>query len=116
MRLPAAGGGAVKTARGVDNQISLGVRSVGIRPAIYMELPIAAEPMSGTIFKWIPPATRLCLQFHGRPDGSYPEGNLIIDSSGRLYGTAASGGQAHGCFTTGGTGCGVSSAKLLRCC
>ena len=43
------------------------------------------------------------------PDGIYPTGTLVIDSSGNLYGTALMGGSNTGLCNTGGpTGsCGV---------
>ena len=40
----------------------------------------------------------------GGPNGAYPEGNLIADSAGNLYGTTSAGGNA-GC--NGELGCGI---------
>ena len=59
----------------------------------------------GTVFELSPPApgsgkwTETVLhRFTTIPDGSYPVGNLVMDSAGNLYGTTASGGdsQNHG--------------------
>jgi len=42
--------------------------------------------------------------FTGGADGAYPASNVVLDSNGNLYGTAAGGGIASDC---GGNGCGV---------
>jgi uncharacterized repeat protein (TIGR03803 family) len=60
----------------------------------------------GTIFSLAPDGTKTELyKFKGPPsDGYIPAGNLIMDSSGNLYGTTQGGGRA-GCFAD--YGCGV---------
>jgi hypothetical protein len=67
----------------------------------------------GTIFKLMPPKnpfgkwTKTVLyQFTGGADGALPDGRLLINASGALYGTAASGGSAM-CTGLFGPGCGV---------
>jgi uncharacterized repeat protein (TIGR03803 family) len=50
----------------------------------------------GTLFKIAPDGTFTVLHtFEGASDGSYPQGTLLADNKGNLYGTAAGGG-AHG--------------------
>ncbi len=52
----------------------------------------------GTIFKLTPFAGSwtysVAYNFGNTPDGSYPSGNLWLDSSGNLYGVTAAGGPA----------------------
>lgn len=43
-------------------------------------------------------------EFTGGSDGAMPNGSLVLDSSGNLYGTASAGGNAEG---TCESGCGV---------
>jgi uncharacterized repeat protein (TIGR03803 family) len=44
--------------------------------------------------------------FHGAPDGASPEGDLLLDAAGNLYGTTLEGGQ--GCSNPyGASGCGT---------
>lgn len=43
--------------------------------------------------------------FHGHPDGRHPQGNLVLDSAGNLYGTTVNGG-AKSC-PNGFAGCGT---------
>ena len=61
---------------------------------------------AGTVYKLSPPATAcksvLCLwtetplyQFNGGVAGAHPQGTLIFDSAGNLYGTTASGGTSN---------------------
>lgn len=62
------------------------------------------EHDSGTVFKITPPATEngawneaIIYRFRGAPhDGSYP-GQLIMDSSGTIYGAAVGGGPSRKC-------------------
>lgn len=42
--------------------------------------------------------------FTGSSDGGNPVGNVVLDATGNVYGTAAVAGQSGGC---GGLGCGV---------
>jgi uncharacterized repeat protein (TIGR03803 family) len=63
----------------------------------------------GNVFKLTPtpepPWTYTDLHdFTGGSDGSYPEGDLSMDSNGNLYGTASKGGNLNDCE---GAGCGV---------
>jgi uncharacterized repeat protein (TIGR03803 family) len=49
----------------------------------------------GSVFKIIPQGLLSVLQIFAGPDGAYPEGVLIRDTAGNLYGTTVDGG-AHG--------------------
>jgi len=67
----------------------------------------------GTIFELSPPVTqggawteKVLYSFNGGADGALPNGGLILDATGALYGTAQYGGNS-GCTNTSGTGCGV---------
>ncbi len=56
----------------------------------------------GTVYKLTPSGTFSVLySFSGSPDGAIPEGRLIADSAGNLYGTTLQGG------TDCGAGCGT---------
>jgi uncharacterized repeat protein (TIGR03803 family) len=58
----------------------------------------------GTVFKLAPGgALTVLYEFQGGTDGSFPEGGLISDSQGNLYGTTESGGNSTNC----GFGCGT---------
>ena len=60
----------------------------------------------GTVFKLDPAGTLTLLHiFTGKPDGADPEGGLIEDSAGNLYGTTRDGGGGTG--TNCEIGCGV---------
>src|SRR5206468_4933733 len=55
----------------------------------------------GIVFKLIPPApggtrwTEVVLHdFQGMPDGASPQGGVIMDTAGNLYGTTISGGTS----------------------
>jgi uncharacterized repeat protein (TIGR03803 family) len=61
----------------------------------------------GTVFKLTPPAPgqtgwkeSVLYSFKGSTDGAYPQGGVIADGTGNLYGTASGGGQG----VTGGDG------------
>jgi hypothetical protein len=67
----------------------------------------------GTIFELSPPATegsawteKVLFSFSGGSDGALPNGGLILDAAGAVYGTAQYGGNS-GCSNSDGTGCGV---------
>jgi uncharacterized repeat protein (TIGR03803 family) len=72
---------------------------------------------SGTVYRLSPNAdgtwTETVLHnfndaLDGRTDGGEPQGGLIFDQAGNLYGTTAGGGTGTGCPTSnGGTGCGI---------
>jgi uncharacterized repeat protein (TIGR03803 family) len=50
----------------------------------------------GTVFKVGPDGTEKVLYtFQGGNDGAWPEGSLIMDKAGRVYGTTSSGGAAN---------------------
>jgi uncharacterized repeat protein (TIGR03803 family) len=61
----------------------------------------------GTVYELSPSSTgwteTVIYTFTGGADGSYPNGNLIFDASGNLYGTAPAGGNTTNCSA----GCGV---------
>ena len=60
----------------------------------------------GTVFKLTPSGTESVLHsFTGGSDGKFPQGALLIDSSGNLYGTASEGGVVN--CDNGIHGCGV---------
>ncbi|HEY2444321.1 MAG TPA: choice-of-anchor tandem repeat GloVer-containing protein [Rhizomicrobium sp.] len=61
---------------------------------------------AGTVFKLAPDGTKTVLySFKGSPnDGSGPDGTLIFDTAGNLYGTTLGGGRS-GCYS--GDGCGT---------
>ena len=53
--------------------------------------------------------------FTGSPDGAYPAGGLIRDSSGNLYGTTAGGGDSPACTGGCGTVFMVDAAGMIPC-
>ncbi len=60
-------------------------------------------PGCGTVFELTPPAQpggvwteTVLYRFTGGDDGSNPEGSLVLDQAGNLYGTAGSGGVGYG--------------------
>jgi uncharacterized repeat protein (TIGR03803 family) len=58
----------------------------------------------GTVFKVAPDGTEtVLLSFEGQSDGGLPNGNLVEDRKGNLYGIAAQGGS----FSCSISGCGV---------
>ena len=62
---------------------------------------------SGTVFKLDANGTETVLYtFMGGVDGKLPNGPLVLDASGNLYGTTNDGGKANACFF-GYFGCGV---------
>jgi uncharacterized repeat protein (TIGR03803 family) len=66
----------------------------------------------GTVFKVTAPTgkgsyrEKVLWNFDG-PNGSFPEGGVILDSAGNLYGTTAGGGNAKNCSGGNPIGCGV---------
>lgn len=61
----------------------------------------------GTIFKLAPDGTETILYaFQAGSDGWYPEGNVVADAAGNLYGVANSGGNYNG-VTCENEGCGT---------
>ena len=61
----------------------------------------------GNVFRLTPSGVLTVLHnFHGAPDGANPEGDLLLDAAGNLYGTTVEGGQ--GCSNPyGASGCGT---------
>jgi uncharacterized repeat protein (TIGR03803 family) len=64
----------------------------------------------GVVFELTPPAAggtgwtyTVLYTFQGMPDGAVPQGTLIFDGSGRLYGTTEYGGSSNEPETGGGT-------------
>lgn len=65
-----------------------------------------AQEGCGVVFKLDPAGKETVLHvFSGGKDGAYPEGQLVMDTAGNLYGTASSGGDVS-CEARYG-GCGV---------
>jgi hypothetical protein len=68
----------------------------------------------GAVFKLIAPKTKggkwmakVLHSFAGGSDGAEPNGNLVLDSAGAVYGTTSFGGN-EGCKTDSGIGCGTA--------
>ncbi len=68
----------------------------------------------GTIFKLSAPATQggawteqVLYSFKGGTDGANPNGGLIFDPKGKMYGTTSWGGSTTNCVYTGFVGCGT---------
>jgi uncharacterized repeat protein (TIGR03803 family) len=68
----------------------------------------------GTVFKLSPPKTKggkwaekVLRGFRGGTDGANPNGGLVFDSKGWIYGTAYSGGGTSNCYADGMVGCGT---------
>jgi uncharacterized repeat protein (TIGR03803 family) len=67
---------------------------------------------TGVVFKLSPAGTETVLyDFTGGADGAFPQGGLIRDAAGNLYGTTRSGGDTSACASQG---CGVVF-ELIRC-
>jgi uncharacterized repeat protein (TIGR03803 family) len=70
----------------------------------------------GTVFELSPPKTqgapwteKVLYAFKGGVDGTNPNGGLVIDKHGAIYGTTYYGGPSNtGCNTNAGTGCGTA--------
>jgi uncharacterized repeat protein (TIGR03803 family) len=61
----------------------------------------------GVVFKLDPSGKETVLHtFTGGKDGAFPDGGLVMDASGNLYGTTGIGGDAS-CHINGDPGCGV---------
>ena len=68
----------------------------------------------GTVFKLSPPKTKggkwtekVLHGFKGGMDGANPNGGLVFDGTGAIYGTAYSGGGTSNCYADGIVGCGT---------
>jgi len=68
----------------------------------------------GTIFRLSPPKTKggkwtekVLYSFKSGTDGANPNGGLLFDSKGAIYGTAYSGGGTSNCYADGVVGCGT---------
>jgi len=73
----------------------------------------AAYQYCGTVFKLSPPKTKggkwakkLLHSFAGGTDGANPNGGLVLDGKGVVYGTTFAGGN-QGCKTSSSIGCGM---------
>ncbi len=69
-------------------------------------------PPGGAVYQLSPPSTpggswtfTILYNFAGQSDGAEPEGGVILDSTGALYGTTSSGGRTESCDV--GYGCGT---------
>ena len=61
----------------------------------------------GTVFKLAPNGSKTILHsFTGHPDGTYPNGGMVRDAAGNLYGTTNQGGPDPSCGFWA-TGCGI---------
>lgn len=73
-------------------------------------------PYCGTVFELSPPSKKggdwtekVLYSFKNGPDGTNPNGGLIFDGEGALYGTTVYGGaKVESCADDGGDGCGVA--------
>jgi uncharacterized repeat protein (TIGR03803 family) len=90
-----------KFAGGSKGAGPIGGLAVGTGGVLYGTTSIPANDGSsdGTVFKLSPPATGATWHFtilhdFTGTDGSMPEGQLVIDANGVLYGTASAGGSA----------------------
>jgi hypothetical protein len=68
----------------------------------------------GTVFELSPPKTKgaawkekVLYSFKGGKDGANPNGGLLFDGKGEIYGTTYSGGGTSNCFADGVVGCGT---------
>jgi hypothetical protein len=68
----------------------------------------------GTVFELSPPKTKggkwtekVLHSFAGATDGANPNGNLVLDSKGAIYGTTSAGGN-EGCKSSSSLGCGTA--------
>jgi uncharacterized repeat protein (TIGR03803 family) len=65
---------------------------------IYGTTRVGGTGGEGTIFKFVPGTGALTIlyDFRGDPDGGHPDGQLLIDSHGNLYGAATQFGYGYG--------------------
>jgi uncharacterized repeat protein (TIGR03803 family) len=64
---------------------------------LYGTTQFGGDPKRGTAFRLAPDGTETILHtFTGGADGSFPEGNLIMDKKGNLYGTTYNGDDVRG--------------------
>src|SRR5215469_8594797 len=73
----------------------------------------AVGPSCGIVFELSPPTNKggswtenVLYVFQGGKDGGYPNGQLVLDQNGALYGTTYLGGN-QGCAANGDVGCGT---------
>jgi uncharacterized repeat protein (TIGR03803 family) len=66
---------------------------------LYGTTPLGGAHDSGTVFELTPSSSgwteQIIYSFTGKSDGAGPGGNLLIDSTGRIYGMAALGGAVN---------------------
>jgi uncharacterized repeat protein (TIGR03803 family) len=75
---------------------------------LYGTTKFAQGTGTGNVFKLAPNGTETVLfNFTGGTDGGHPEGGLLRDSAGNLYGTTQDGGDLNCFITRGSGGCGV---------
>ena len=75
--------------------------------ALYGTNTLGGSSYSGTVYRLNPPTAwqnqwtfTLLYTFTGGSDDGRPNSNLVMDSSGALYGTAASGGSCGSCHSS----------------
>ncbi len=100
-------GGAIYAFTGADGNLPYGTPTVDDRSgAVYGSTFWGGTKGAGTVFKLTPHGSTytesVLHSFTGKGDGFLPEGKLLLQSNGTLYGTAALGGG--GCR---GIGCGT---------
>jgi uncharacterized repeat protein (TIGR03803 family) len=61
----------------------------------------------GTVFEISPSGTTILYRFTGGADGAFPDGGLVLDGKGNLYGTTVAGGGTQCQSFYSNTGCGV---------
>ena len=93
-------------AKALDGSAPVGGVTIGSDGNLYGTATRGGPHDAGTVYKLSPPATVcrsvLCpwtetplYQFTDGADGGYPQGTLVFDSAGNLYGTASGGGTGN---------------------